>query len=226
MAFFFLARSWALRSCAHLLCRWWDPPGNARDFWKFWDASALKRCRFHGVDRFLASNRVHTSGVPRTCEGYRSRSKKLMASPTLDPHAKLLQALCRKAGLTHTNTHDHSTIQDGPISTRLHLPSPLTRPLLPYAAVWAPRAPLPEILVSLAAAPWMAKGRWMEDERKFQWALVEWVMPNMFEKSVGIFIHFSWNLEWQKRYDMSRNCQESNGDYFQRIQLFMLFLIG
>jgi hypothetical protein len=37
---------------------------------------------------------------------------------------------------------------------------------------------------------------------------------------------FSWNLEWQKRYDMSRNCQESNGDYFQRIQLFMLFLIG
>lgn len=66
---------------------------------------------------------------------------------------------------THKHTHDHSTIQDdtglqdGPISNRLHLPSPLTRPLLPYAAVSAPRAPLPEILVSLAAAPWMAKGK-------------------------------------------------------------------
>ena len=106
MAFFFLARSWALRSCAHLLCRWWDPPGNARDFWKFWDASALKRCRFHGVDRFLASNRVHTSGVSRTCEGYRSRSKKLMASPTLDgPTCKAVASSVQKG---RSDTHKHT----------------------------------------------------------------------------------------------------------------------
>ena len=80
------------------------------------------------MDRFLASNRVHTSGVPRTCEGYRSRSKKLMASPTLDPHAKLLQALCRKAGLTHTNTHDHSTIQDDTGRSHFHSSAPAKSP--------------------------------------------------------------------------------------------------